>query len=173
MCSIARESNAHADATGKDTHSAACTKRVVNGIRLPEYERWQADLGAYTDRLVGAVVASGQYAGAEIRHATREFIIFAVGEPSPPVVAVLQQAPDIVRVTWRQAPYTQAELTSDMRRIMSRFRGRLTSGVPRHDGTGIKFTTTDAELLEASEPQAVLECRYPVTIEYGEPPVTQ
>ena len=28
MCSIARESNAHADATGKDTHSAACTKRV-------------------------------------------------------------------------------------------------------------------------------------------------
>ncbi len=82
----------------------------------------------------------------------------------------LQQAPDIVRVTWRQVPYTQAKLTSEMRRIMSRFRGRLTSGVARQDGTGIKFTTTDAELLEASEPQVVLECRYPVTIEYGEPP---
>jgi hypothetical protein len=144
----------------------------VNGNRLTEYERWQADVGAYTDRLVGAVVASGQYAGAEIRHATREFIIFAMGEPSPPVAAVLQQAPDIVRITWRRAPYTQAELTSEMRRIMSRFHGRLTSGGARHDGTGIELTTTDAQLLGAPDPRAVLECRYPVTIEYGEPPVT-
>ncbi|HET6865780.1 MAG TPA: hypothetical protein VFH80_07645 [Solirubrobacteraceae bacterium] len=88
------------------------------------------------------------------------------------MAAVLQQAPGIVRVTWRQAPYTQVELASEMRRIMGRFRGRLTSGVARHDGTGIEFTTTDAQLLEATDPQAILQCRYPVSIEYGEPPVT-
>ncbi|HET7356884.1 MAG TPA: hypothetical protein VFJ09_09435 [Nocardioidaceae bacterium] len=54
---------------------------------------------------------------------------------------------------------------------MSRFAGRLTSGGARHDGTGIEFTTTDAQLLGAADPQAVLESRYPVTIEYVESPV--
>ena len=139
--------------------------------RLAEYERWQNDIEAYRDRLVGAVMASGQYGGGEIRHATKEFVIFGVGEPSPQVAAILQQAPDNVRIIWRQAPYTHTELTSEMERIMSRFRGRLTGGGARHGGTGIRFTTTDPELLGASDPQAVLGSRYPVTIEYMEPAI--
>src|SRR5512139_1533282 len=34
-CSVARESNTHADATGKNTHGAACTERV--GRRQDEF----------------------------------------------------------------------------------------------------------------------------------------
>ena len=120
---------------------------------------------------MGAVEASGQYAGGEIRHATREFVIYAVGEPSPQVAAILQHAPEMVRIIWRQAPYTHAELTSELQRIMRRFRGRLTGGGARSDGTGIQYTTTDTQLLETSDPQAVLGSRYPVTIEYMEPAI--
>lgn len=168
----------------EDVHRAPCSRwnqslpttasarlAVVDEDQLAEYERWQNDIEAYTDRLVDAVVASGQYAGSEIRHATREFIIFAVGEPSPQVAAIRDQAPDNVRIIWRGAPYTRAELTSEMQRIMSRFRGRLTSGGAANDGTGIQFTTTDTQLLEAPDPQAVLGSRYPVTIGFMESPV--
>jgi hypothetical protein len=144
----------------------------VDEDRLAEYERWQNDIDAYRDRLVGAVVASGQYGGGEIRHATKEFIIFGVGEPSPQVAAILHLAPDNVRIIWRQAPYTHAELTSEMERIiMSPFGVRLTGGGAHREGTGNRFTTTDPQLLAASDPREVLGSRYPVTIEYEEPAI--
>ena len=38
-----------------------------------------------------------------------------------------------------------------------------------HDGTGIKLTTTDAELLAASKPGEILGARYPVSVEFGGP----
>ena len=79
--------------------------------------------------------------------------------------------PEIVRIIWRQAPHTRAELTREMRRIMRRFSGRLTSGGACNDGSGIEFGTTDGNLLGATDPQTVLGSRYPVTIEYMEPAV--
>ena len=148
---------------------------VVDWNRLSEDERWQADIRAYTNRLLGAAVASGQYAGSEIRHATKEFLMFGVGEPSPQVAAVLQQAPSSVRIIWRQAPYTKAELTSEMRRIMSRFRGRFTSGGARNDASGIEFTTTDARMLGCSEPpirRRFLDAAIQSRSNTGGPPVT-
>ncbi len=46
---------------------------------------------------------------------------------------------------------------------------RLNSAGPRHDGTGISITTTDTELLGADDAQGLLDARYPISVEYGEP----
>ncbi len=134
-----------------------------------EHERWQIEIDDYRNRLMEIAQASPRYAGGEIRHETRELIIFGVGEPTKALAAIMEQAPSNVHVTWTEAPYSLAELTADMRRIMSEHRGQLNRGGARHDGTGIDFTTTDRRLLETDDPQAVLGTRYPVSIEYGEP----
>ncbi|MFN8136176.1 MAG: hypothetical protein U0R79_01170 [Propionicimonas sp.] len=94
-----------------------------------------------------------------------------MGEPPAELVAAIEQAPAAIRVSWRESPYSQAELTLEVRRIMDAQRGRLTSGAARGDGTCLHFTTTDRSLLDARDPQSALGARYPVTIEYGEPPV--
>jgi len=59
------------------------------------------------------------------------------------------------------------ELLAEVDRIMDR-QPKLNSGGPRHDGTGVDFTTTDAVLLNAADPRAALGARYPVSIEYAE-----
>ena len=67
-------------------------------------------------------------------------------------------------MTWREAPYTLAELTDEVLRLLTEQPAtRLTGGGAHHDGTGISFTSTDAELLKAADPRRVLGARYPVT----------
>jgi hypothetical protein len=70
---------------------------------------------------------------------------------------------------WQEAPQSLEELASEARRLMTAHRGRLNMGSARHDGTGIKLTTTDAELLAADEPGEILGARYPVSVEFGGP----
>jgi hypothetical protein len=141
----------------------------VDEERYKALERWQIEIDDYRTRLMEIAQASPSYAGGEIRHETRELIIFGVGRPAKALAAIMEQAPSSVHVTWREAPYSLAELTAEMRRIMSGHRGQLHQGGARYDGTGIDFTTTARRLLEADDPQAALGTRYPVSIEYGEP----
>jgi hypothetical protein len=131
--------------------------------------RWQMEIEDYRHRLMEIAQASPRYAGSEIRHETRELIIFGVGEPTEALAAIMDLAPPTVDVRWQKAPYSLEELAADVRRIVSEHRGQLTSGGARHDGTGLDFTTTDRRLLEADDPQAALGTGYPVSIEYGEP----
>jgi hypothetical protein len=137
-----------------------------------EEERWQSDIDDYCNRLMEVAQASPSYAGSEIRHETRELLVFGVGEPTPALVALMDEAPAYVRVSWHAAPYSRAELTAELQRIMTTttLRGRLYTGSARH-GTGMTFTTDDRSLLDADDPQVALGTPYPVTIEYGEPVV--
>jgi hypothetical protein len=137
--------------------------------RQSDVERFQQRIGPYLNRLFEACEVSGAHSGAEIDHDRRELILYGVGEPSPPLVAVLAEAPDGLRVQWRSAPYTRDELVAESQRIMRAF-DKLNTGGPRTDGTGLEFTTTDAELLAADDPQAALGSRYPVKIRHGRRP---
>lgn len=134
-------------------------------------ERWQGEMSAYLDRVMKTARSSPHHAGAELKYETRELVVFGVGEPPEELVAVIEQAPAAIRVSWREAPHSGTELTLEVQRIMDAHPGRLTSGASSHEGTGLLFTTTDRLLLEARDPQSALGARYPVTIEYGEPPV--
>ncbi|MGH3356870.1 MAG: hypothetical protein ACRDOJ_13315, partial [Nocardioidaceae bacterium] len=67
------------------------------------------------------------------------------------------------------APYTRDELVAETQRIMTAF-DKLNTGGPRTDGTALEFTTTDAELLGAVDPQVALGSRYPVTLRHAERP---
>jgi hypothetical protein len=129
--------------------------------------RWQAEIGDYATRLMEIAEASPRFAGSEIKHETREFIISGVGEPAKVLTAIMEQAPSNVHVAWQEAPYSLEELAAEMRRIMSEHRGQFNSGGARHGGTGIDFTTTDQTLLEAGNPQAALGTRYAISIKYG------
>jgi hypothetical protein len=100
---------------------------------------------------------------------TRELIVYGVDEPSEALAALMQRSPSDLRVSWRSAPYTLEELTTEIRRLMSARAGRLSTAGPRHDGTGLVATTTDPDLLEAIDPRAALGSRYPVTLTYGQP----
>lgn len=133
------------------------------------HERWQHEIDDYRNRLMEIAQASERYAGSEIRHQTRELIIFGVGRPTQALAAMMDEAPPNVHVMWKEAPYSLGELTAEMRRIMFGHRGQLNQGGARHDGAGIDFTTTDRRLLEAEDPQAALGTRYPLSIRYGEP----
>lgn len=141
----------------------------MSGRQLSEAERFQQSIEAYRTRLYKAVQASGTYAGGRIDHERRALIFYGVGEPSSEVAAIMAEAPDFLEVVWRPAPYTQAELVAEAERVMTAS-NRLNTGGPRTDGTGLDFTTTDAELLAAHDPQSALGSRYPVTISYGERP---
>jgi len=136
-----------------------------------EHKRWQIEIDDYRNRLMEIAQASPSYAGSEIRHETRELLVFGVGEPTAALVALMDEAPANIRVSWHAAPFSLAELTAEVQRIMTStaLRGRLYSGGARHDGTGMTFTTDDRSLLDADDPQAAVGTHYPVTIEYGEP----
>ena len=138
-----------------------------------KHERWQFEIDDYSNRLMEVAQASPNYAGSEIRHETRELLVFGVGEPTPALVALMNEAPANVRVSWHAAPYSRAELRAERQRIMTAttLTGRLYTGSVRHDGTGMTFTTDDRSLLDADDPQVALGTPYPVTVEYGEPVV--
>lgn len=80
----------------------------------------------------------------------------------------MDEAPSDVRVIWREAPYTLAELTTEVLRIFDEGPAGLNSGGACRDGTGLVFTTEKADLLCVEDPQAALGTRFPVRIEYGE-----
>jgi hypothetical protein len=130
---------------------------------------WQIETDAYRERVLEMARSFSSYAGAELRYETRELLVFGVGEPTAAMVALMSEAPPNIRVSWHAAPYSLAELTSEVKRLMTALRGRLYTGGARHDGTGLTFTTDDRSLLEADDPQAALDTLYPVNIEYGEP----
>ena len=141
----------------------------MSGSPPSEAERFQQRIAPYLDRLLNAFEESGAQAGAEIDHDRRELVLYGVGEPPESLEAMMAEAPAGLRVHWRAAPYTRAELVAESQRIMTAF-DDLNTGGPRTDGTGLEFTTADAELLAAGDPQGALGSRYPVTIRHGERP---
>jgi hypothetical protein len=132
---------------------------------------WQIATSDYRDRAMEIAQSCPGYAGTQLRHETRELLVFGRGEPTPAMRALIDQTSDDLRVSWHPSPYSLAELTDEVKRIMYAQQSRIHSGGARHDGTGMTFTTTDRSLMEAHDPQAALGSRYPVTIEYGEPAV--
>ena len=90
--------------------------------------------------------------------------------PPESVAAVIDSAPEVLEVIWRPAAYTSAELVEECHRIMERF-PQINTGCPSNHGAGLEFTTEDRALVDDEEAQAVLGSQYPVTIEYGPPPV--
>lgn len=131
--------------------------------------RWGWETAPYRDRVMGVVEVAPNYAGSELDYEKRELRVYGVGAPSPAIAAVLAEAPPIIRVRWKQASYTLAELTEEALRLLRASSGRLNSGGALSDGSGISLTTTDPELLEAADPAETLGARYPVTMEYGGP----
>ena len=134
-------------------------------------EDWQSETAEWRDRVITAAEASAGYAGAELRHETRELLIYSVAGPTDSMAALIREAAPSLRVTWREAPYTLVELTAEVRRLMAEQRARLNSAGARHDGTGIQVTTTDTELLRAPDPQGLLSARYPISVHRGVPPI--
>lgn len=122
----------------------------------------------YIDRLLAAALDSSRHTGSRLHEDVRQVILYGVGGPSDALVSVLDEAPSDVRVIWREAPYTLAELTTEVLRIFDEGPAGLNSGGACHDGTGLVFTTEDPELLGVEDPQAALGTRFPVRIEYGE-----
>lgn len=143
-------------------------KRLLGPYYTREVEE---EIGDYRKKLVTAVEASGTYAGSTTEHHpdARRLILYGVGDVPPESVAhVIDAAPDMVKVVWRPAPYTRAELIAERDRIMARF-PQLNGGAPASDGTRLWFTTTDPGLLEVSDPRAALGSGYPVLVEHGAP----
>lgn len=141
----------------------------MTGRRSSEAERFQQRMAPYVTRLLEAFEESGAQAGSEIDHDRRELVLYGVGEPPAALLAVMAEAPDGLRVQWRPAPYTRDELVAENERIMATC-SRLHTGGPRPDGTALEFTTTDAALLAAADPQTALGSRYPVRIRRAERP---
>jgi hypothetical protein len=137
--------------------------------RPSEAERFQQRIEAYMNRLLAAFDASATRTGAEFDRDRRELILYGVGDPPTALVGIMAEAPDGLQVHWRSAPYTRDELVAESQRIMMAS-DKLNTGGPRTDGTGLEFTTTDAELLAADDPQRALGSRYPVAIIHGERP---
>jgi hypothetical protein len=140
----------------------------------PSTDAGSADPGydnvGYTDRLVRAAQRSDNYAGEQVQRDRGRIVLYGVGRPAPEVAAIIDEAPDDLEVQWESTPYTLRELDREARRVM-RHHPRLNTGGPRTDASGLVFTTTDDDLLEASDPQRELESRYPVTIRRGPRPV--
>jgi hypothetical protein len=134
-----------------------------------EVERLQQRIERYVSRLLEVFDESGVEAGAELDHDRRELTLYGVGEPSVALAATIADPPPGLTVRWRSAPYTRDELEAESERIMAAF-DNLNTGGPRNDGTALEFTTTDAELLAADDPQGALGSRYPVRILRGERP---
>ncbi len=139
------------------------------GRQPPEVERFQQRIQPYVNRLLEALEESGTRAGAQLDHDRCELTLYGVGEPTAPIAAIMAEAPHGLAVHWRSVPYTRDELVAESQRIMAAV-DKLNTGGPRTDGTGLEFTTTDAELLTADDPQGALGSRYPVSIRHGEQP---
>ena len=112
--------------------------------------------------------ASDNYADAEAQPERRHVILHGVGEPTAEVAAIIAQAPDMLEVVWRHAPYTCRELCTEVQRLMEAF-PQLLMGEPQDGGAGLEFGTLDRQLVDAEDPQLTLGTRYPVTIVYDEP----
>jgi hypothetical protein len=140
----------------------------------PSTDTGRADPGydnvGYTDRLVRAAQRSHNYAGENVQRDRGRIVLYGVGRPVAEVAAIIDDAPDDLEVQWQSTPYTRNELDREARRVMQHH-PRLHTGSPRTDATGLVFTTTDDDLLEASDPQRELESRYPVTIRRGPRPM--
>ena len=131
--------------------------------------RWQIATSDYVNEVMEIAEASPMHTSSMIDHARQELVIVGVGEPPEALANVMKRAPENIRVTWQKAPYTLAELTAELLRILNEQPKRFHGGGLRHDGTGIRLSSTDAGLLAEPDPQAILGARYPVTIEYGGP----
>ena len=138
----------------------------MNGRQPSEAERFQERVGPYVDRLLEAFEESGAQTGAVIDHDRRELVLYGVGAPPAALQALMADAPADLAVQWRSAPFTRDELVAESQRIMTAFTN-LNTGGPRTDGTALEFTTTDADLLAADDPQSALGSRYPVTVRRG------
>jgi hypothetical protein len=137
--------------------------------RPSEVERFQQRIEPYVNRLLQAFERSGTQAGARLDHDRRELTLYGVGEPSAALASLMAEAPHGLAVRWEPAPYTREELVAESQRLMAAF-DKLDTGAPRTDGTALEFTTTDAELLAADDPQGALGSRYPVRVRRGEQP---
>jgi hypothetical protein len=152
-------------------HAGSVTKKRLVGPHYPIGVEEEID--DYSAKLVTALEDSGVYTGTAVEWHThaRRFILYGVGEvPPESVAAVIDAAPEVVEVIWRSAAYTRAELVEECHRIMERF-PQINTGCPSNHGAGLEFTTEDRALVDAEDVQAVLGSQYPVTIEYGPPPV--
>ena len=133
--------------------------------------RWQQETSSYRDELLEIAQASRDFAGAELRHTTRELIVFSAGPPPHEASALLHGAPPNIQVRWREAPYSLRDLTTEVQRLMREQAGLLHTAGPRHDGSGIDVTTTDQELLASDDPSRMLGARYPIRVDFGERPI--
>jgi len=141
----------------------------MTGRRPSDAESFQQRIGPFVQRLLTAFEESAARSGAELDNDRRELVLYGVGEPPAALEAMMAEAPGELRVRWRAAPYTREELVAEVQRIMTAS-DKLHTGAPRTDGTALEFTTTDAELLAADDPQTVLGSRYPVIILHGARP---
>jgi hypothetical protein len=123
----------------------------------------------YLERLLSTGVHSPNFSGAKMTE-NGGLILFGVGAAPPNVQHVLDLAPAEVEVKWRNVPHTASELGAEIVRILGGF-PKLVSGCPASDFAGLEFTTTDAELLHAAEPEAVLGTTMRVTISFGGPAI--
>ena len=130
-------------------------------------QRVERQVAVYQDRLHEALEECSNFAG--MRTQDRQLILYGVGEPTPPIAALMGEAPLALDVVWERVPYTADELDLETRRIMERF-PQLNGGGPAHGFTGLEFTTADEALLSVPDPQAALETRYPAAIRYCEAP---
>jgi hypothetical protein len=133
--------------------------------------RWQQETASYRDELLEIAQASRDFAGAELRHATRELIVFSAGPAPQEASALLHGAPPNIQVRWREAPYSLRDLTTEVQRLMREHAGLIHTAGARHDGSGIDVTTTDQELLASDDPTRTLGARYPIRVDSGERPV--
>ena len=102
---------------------------------------------------------------SELSYETRELIVRATTGPDAAMATLIAEAPPSLRVTWQQAPYTQEQLMGEAQRLMAA-QHRLTSAGPVNGGTGLRVTTTDIELLNASDPRRALGARFPVEVDH-------
>lgn len=157
-----------------DTPSTDTPSTDTPSTDTPSTDTGRADPGydyvGYTDRLVRAAQRSDNYAGEHVQRDRGRIVLYGVGKPVPEVAAIIDDAPDDLEVQWQRTPYTRSELDREARRVMQHH-PRLHTGSPRTDASGLVFTTTDDDLIEAADPQRELESRYPVTIRRGPRPM--
>src|SRR4051794_13265957 len=143
-------------------HSGMCGRWVGHNLNVSEDMRRQASTADYLDEVLEIARASPMHTGSRIDHANRELVVMGVGEPTEALANVMMRAPQGVRVTWQEAPFTSEQLSAELRRLMSEQGARLTSGWPLTGGTGIGFTATDRSLLDSQDPRSALGSNYPV-----------
>lgn len=130
-------------------------------------ETWLIETGDYRDRVMNIADDLPNFAGLKLEPSERALVIYGVGSPPPELTALIEQAPTILTVVWHPSPFTRDELTEETLRLLNQHSGRLTGGGPRTDGTGLRLTTNDNDLLLTQDPVAALGAHYPVSLEYA------